>query len=142
MKPAVDPRTYLFAPLLAPTLHIALAPLWGVLNGQSGSLVQATLWQVVAWFALEAVCLATFCPLLWLLRQHILRVRFNRRVAWACAILFAVAASYALLGARPEFRSTVLSWLAALTSATFAFSALNAHTTGSAPVASVRQSGA
>ena len=127
MRPEIDSRAYLFAPLFAPTLHVLLVPLWVALRGQSEAIVQATLWQVVAWFALEAVCLATLGPLLWLLREHILRVRLIRRIAWGCAALFAAASSYALFGASPESRSAVLSWFAALVSATFAFSAINSR---------------
>jgi hypothetical protein len=117
MNSDVDSRGYL-APLLAPTLHVALVPLWSAFSGHAETALVAMAWQIIAWFFLEAVCLATISPLLWLFRRQILWRPVNRKVAGGMAFLFAVAASFML------FRSPLVSWLSAFVASAFAFGAL------------------
>ena len=71
MKTLPDPLGYLIAPVLVPSVHVLLTPVWAVLGGQPELAVSAMAWQVIAWFGLMAICLATLSPALWLARKHI-----------------------------------------------------------------------
>lgn len=121
MTTSTDPRGYLVAPLFAPTVHVLLTPIWVILSGHTNQAFVAMGWQVIAWFAIEAICLATISPLLWLVRNQISRLAPGRSVAWSIATLFAVAASYLL------FRSVASSWFAAFASAVVIFARFQVH---------------
>lgn len=112
--PSVQPQAYLVAPLFAPTLHVLFTPAWLVLDGRANEASVAMAWQTIAWFALQAVCLATQVPVLWLLRRVALP-RVPAPVAWTAATLLAALASYALL------RASFISWCCALAASVLVF---------------------
>jgi hypothetical protein len=107
-------RAYLAAPLFAPTLHVFLTPIWQVLAGRAEEAVLAMAWQAIAWFGLQAICLASICPVLWLLRNAPL-FKLNSFVLWPLSFTLAALASYSL------FQSPTLSWLSSLASAVLIF---------------------
>ena len=106
----VPSRAYLTAPLFAPTLHVFLTPFWQVLAGHAEEAIFAMAWQAIAWLFLQAVCLASVCPVLWLFRNAPL-FKLNGFVLWPLAFAFAAVASYYL------FQSPALSWVSSLASA-------------------------
>jgi hypothetical protein len=110
-----DPRGYLVAPLFSPTVHVLLTPIWSVLSNHANEAVASFIWQFIAWFALEAICLATMCPVLWLCRNHVSKLALGRSTAWFIVSLLAAVASYFL------FQSAVVSWCAAFASAVLIF---------------------
>ena len=110
----IPSRAYLAAPLFAPTLHVFLTPIWKILAGRAEDAVFAMSWQAIAWPLLQAICLASMCPVLWLLRNAPL-FKLNGFVLWALSFALAAMASYSL------FRSPTLSWLSALASAVLVF---------------------
>lgn len=113
MHPAPS-RAYLAAPLFAPTLHVFLTPIWQVLAGRAEEALFAMAWQAIAWIFLQAICLASMCPVLWLLRSAPL-FKLNAFVAWPLSFALAAVASYSL------FRSPTLSWLSSLASSVLVF---------------------
>lgn len=116
----IDPIGYLLAPLLAPTLNILFTPLWPLLQGRPGAASEALGWMVVAWFGLEAICLATLSPLLWLARHAIAGWPLPPSLSLGIAVLLSALASWWLFGIAT---SVFLSWMAAAGSAAFAFHA-------------------
>jgi hypothetical protein len=110
----VPSRAYLAAPLFAPTLHVFLTPIWHVLDGRAEEAVFAMAWQAIAWILLQAICLASMCPVLWLLRDAPL-FKLNGFVLWPLSVALAAVASYCL------FQSPALSWLSSLASAVLIF---------------------
>jgi O-antigen/teichoic acid export membrane protein len=121
MTDEVDARAYLLAPLLPPTVHVVLAPVWSVLSGRPELALSVMAWQFVAWFALQAVCLATMTPLLWLLRRSFVGRRLSKRATWTLAGLSSGLASFALLGPIPALHSPAISWFAAFAAAALVF---------------------
>jgi hypothetical protein len=121
MATKIDPKSYLIAPLFAPTLHIFLTPIWAIVSNRMDRAFEAMAWQTIAWFALEAICLATMTPLLWLIRNQVSKLTLRRSTAWSIATLCAMAASYLL------FRSALLSWFASFTSAAVIFAQFQIH---------------
>jgi len=110
----VPSRAYLIAPLFSPTLHFFLTPIWKILEGHAEEAVFAMAWQAIAWFLLQAICLASMCPVLWLFRNAPL-FKLNGFVLWPLAFALAAVASYYL------FQSPALSWVSSLASAVLIF---------------------
>lgn len=114
METHPDPRGYLIAPVLAPSLHVLFTPVWTILGGQPELIVLATTWQVVAWFALVAICLATHSPALWLMRQQIARFphqALSRRHKLAIGVVASALASLLLMGPIQGVRFIPGAWL-------------------------------
>lgn len=115
-----NPKGYLFAPILVPSLHVLFTPLWLALDGKADLAVLAMTWQMVAWFALTAACLATISPALWVARRRIAAFpfkSFNKYHKLALAITAAALASMFLMGPYKAIRSVPATWLFAYVSA-------------------------
>lgn len=122
MEPLPMSRGYLIAPILVPSLHVLFTPLWAVLGGQAELALLAMCWQLVAWFGLTAVCLATFSPALWASRRSIAGLPLphkacNKFQILMLAVIAAALASFFLMGSYPTFRSTPVSWVCGYISA-------------------------
>lgn len=120
-------RGYLIAPILVPSLHVLFTPLWAVLGGQAELALLAMCWQLVAWFGLTAVCLATFSPALWIARKSIAGVPhkvFKKLQKLMVAFIAAAMASFFLMGPYPMFRSIPVAWLCGYIAAVCFLSAL------------------
>ena len=129
MEEKIDSRGYIFAPLTAPTLHIVFTPLWALMGGNPSSAVLAMAWQVIAWFGLMAVCLATYSPALWLMRKHIANWPFpaaTRRHKLIMGVVASVLSSMFLIGP-VAVRFVLGAWLAGLLASACVMSALFAH---------------
>lgn len=117
----IDPIGYLVAPLVPPTLNIVFVPMFAVLAGHPEYSTVSAAWMVIAWFGLEAVCLATLSPLLWLCRHLLMRVNMTIGAAIIAAVSLSGVASYLLFGTSSVAHAMPLSWLAAATASVFAF---------------------
>ena len=114
MNPLPDPRGYLIAPILVPSLHVLFTPAWCALGGQPELAVLAMAWQSIAWFGLMAVSLATLSPALWITRKQIAAFPYkslSRRDKIFLGIGCSALASLFLMGPMPNIRSIPLSWL-------------------------------
>ncbi|MCH2242362.1 MAG: hypothetical protein MK041_10630 [Aquabacterium sp.] len=121
-----EPRGYLIAPAIVPTVHVVLTPVWMVVTGQSQLAVMAMAWQMIAWFGLSAFCLATLSPALWLMRRRISRFphrSLGPRHKLVIGIIGSALASLLLVGLL-GVRSLLLSWLFAYLSGACFLSAL------------------
>ncbi|MDI1260219.1 hypothetical protein [Aquabacterium sp.] len=125
MPEKLDHRGYLLAPLVPPTLNILFVPVWSVLSGHSGLAFSAMVWQVVAWFGLEAICLASIYPILWLFHRRILSLPINPSLAVALSITFSAGSSFALFGPIQWQGHVAISWAFAAIASVFAFSAFH-----------------
>lgn len=117
----IDPVGYLVAPLVPPTLNIAFVPVFAALSAHPGHLGESIGWMVVAWFGLEAICLATISPCLWLFRHFVVRLNISTRLAITASIALSGLASYIAFGTPVVAHAIPLSWLAAAISSAFAF---------------------
>lgn len=116
MNTLPNPRGYLIAPILVPSLHVLFTPLWTALGGQPELVVLAMAWQSIAWFGLMAACLATLSPALWMARNRIAAFphkSLGRRHKILMGIGSSALASLLLMGPSPKRHSTPLSWLVA-----------------------------
>ncbi len=114
MNPLPDPRGYLIAPILVPSLHVLFTPVWSALRGQPELAVLAMAWQSIAWFWLMAVSLATISPALWIARKQIAAFPYkavSRRDKLLLGIVSSALASLFLMGPFPNIHSTPVSWL-------------------------------
>ena len=130
MEVQIDSRGYIFAPLIAPTLHIVFTPLWVLLGGHPASAILAMAWQLIAWFGLMAVCLATYSPALWLMRKHIASFphqALTRKQKLIIGVVASAISSMFLLGP-VAVRLVPGAWLAGLLASGSFMSALFAHT--------------
>ena len=130
MKEQIDNRGYIFAPLIAPTLHIVFTPLWVLLAGHPSSAFLAMAWQVIAWFGLMAICLATYSPALWLMRKHIANLPYRaatRRRKLIMGVVTSAISSMLLIGP-VALRFVPGAWLAGLLASACFMSALFSHT--------------
>jgi len=127
MSEGIDHRGYLLAPLVPPTLNIAFVPVWSILAGHAESAGAAMAWQLVAWFGLEAACLASIYPLLWLLHKQIISLPVSTRVAAALSFFFSACASFALFGPIQVQGHVFASWGFAFIAAALAFSAFQSR---------------
>jgi hypothetical protein len=123
MPDEIDHRGYLLAPLVPPTLNIAFVPVWSILTGHPTSAAAAMAWQFIAWFGLEAACLATIYPLLWLLHRQIVAIPVSTSLATAFAVVFSGCSSFALFGPIQAQGHVLASWAFAFMAAALAFSA-------------------
>ena len=133
MQPHPDPRGYLIAPVLAPSLHVLFTPIWAMLGGQSELALLAMTWQVVAWFALVAICLATHSPALWLMRQHIARFphqALRRHHKITIGVVASALASLFLIGPVQGVRFIPGAWLLSCFASACFMSGLYARPTG------------
>lgn len=117
----IDPIGYLVAPLVSPTLNIVFVPIFDALGGHPEFSGESVIWMVIAWFGLEAICLATLYPLLWLLRHALMRLQVSVSAAVIAAVSLSGVASYLLFGTAHVAHATPLSWLAAAAASAFAF---------------------
>ena len=117
----IDPIGYLVAPLVPPTLNIVFVPMFALMAGHPEYSSVSAAWMVIAWFGLEAICLATLSPLLWLCRHLFMRVNMPTGAAVTATISLSGVASYLLFGASSVAHAIPLSWLAAATASVFAF---------------------
>jgi hypothetical protein len=115
-----EPRGFLIAPILVPSLHVLFTPLWSILGGKPELAVLAMAWQCIAWFDLVAVCLATLSPALWVVRRKIAafphRSLFPRHKL-LIALTTSILASFFLMGPYPSIRSVPMAWFFAYLSA-------------------------
>lgn len=133
MQPHPDPRGYLIAPVLAPSLHVLFTPIWAMLGGQPELALFAMTWQVVAWFALVAICLATHSPALWLMRKHIAgfpHQALRRHHKIVIGVVASALASSLFIGPVQGVRFIPGSWLLSCFAAACFMSGLYAQPTG------------
>ena len=125
-----EPRAYVFAPLVAPTVHVAASAGWQVIAGRSDLAVTTAGWQAIAWFALVSFVLATHPITLRVLRSPLLKLAHSvpALLSWAVSVVSALAASYILF----VLGLPVASWFAAFAASAFAFSAICASSRGAA----------
>lgn len=102
-------------PLLPPTVHVALAMLWGGVT--DGNLTLGA-WQLVAWPLLAGCSLVTMSPLLAVIAAH---TRSSMKAGTLLALAVALAATsstaFVLLAHWQFAASVAVSWLLALASA-------------------------
>lgn len=133
MEALPDPRGYLLAPLIAPSLHVLFTPVWTTLGGQPELAVLAMAWQVVAWFALVAICLATHSPALWLMRKQMSLFphhALERRHKIAIGLVASALASLLLIGPIQGIRFIPGAWLLSCFASACFMSGLYAHPSG------------
>jgi hypothetical protein len=127
MPDEIDHRGYLLAPLVPPTLNIAFVPVWSILTGHATSAAGAMAWQLIAWFGLEAACLATIYPPLWLLHKQIVALPVSTSLAAALAVIFSGCSSFVLFGPIQAQGHVLVSWAFAFIAAALAFSAFQSR---------------